>query len=267
MVAVGINLSHACTVIIGWDGDRVLVGNNEDWLKYDAKYWYEEPGKDDRYGALLFGFRGNGTFGQGGMNTEGLFFDGTYIDKIPLDPQMREGRKAAKTQIFKHMLKRCASVEEALQYLDQFFIPFIRSAQVVIADKTGDYAVVHANGVVRRREPEERFAVITNFHLSHLETGNYTCARYDQAHERLESADQITEQLFREILDATHQDGEQVKTVYSNVYDLTNRVVHTYYLFDYTRPITVRIADLATPGKVSSGPVYLRDLQGVREEY
>ncbi|MDX1408345.1 MAG: hypothetical protein R3330_09430 [Saprospiraceae bacterium] len=215
---------------------------------------------------MLFGFRGNGSFPQGGMNTEGLFFDGTYIDKIPLDPQMRDGRKAAKTRIFKHMLKRCATVEEALEYLDQFFIPFIRSAQVVVADKTGDYAVVHANGVVQRRSAEERFAVITNFHLSQAETGDYSCSRYDHARERLANADKIDERLFREILDATHQNGEQVKTVYSNIYNLTDGVVHNYYLFDYAHPIVIRMADIASPDQVSQAPVLFQDLQGIREE-
>ena len=73
---------QACTVVIAWKGDRVWVGNNEDWFDLDAKYWYEPAGKKETYDAVFFGFKGEGKFAQGGMNEAGLFFDGLYIEEL-----------------------------------------------------------------------------------------------------------------------------------------------------------------------------------------
>jgi predicted choloylglycine hydrolase len=48
------------------------------------------------------------------------------------------------------MLHNASTVEEALKYIEPYFIPFIKSAQVVIADQNGDYAVLNVNGIARR---------------------------------------------------------------------------------------------------------------------
>ena len=145
------NFIQAFTVVIEWKGDRVWVGNNEDWYDLDAKYWYEPASKKESYGAVFFGFKGEGKFAQGGMNEAGLFFDGLYIDKVKLKKETRKGKKASPTHVFKKMLHQAATVDEALEYLDQYFIPFIKAAQMVIADQNGDYAVINVNGVTRSK--------------------------------------------------------------------------------------------------------------------
>ncbi len=55
----------ACTGLVVNDGERVLVGNNEDWFNPRTKIWFTQPG-NGRYGSVYFGFNDFGP--QGGMN-------------------------------------------------------------------------------------------------------------------------------------------------------------------------------------------------------
>ncbi len=250
----------ACTVVIGWQGDRVLVGNNEDWYDLDAKYWFEPRGGEVRYGAVFFGFRKDKQFAQGGMNEAGLFFDGLYIDKVKLKKETRLGRKAAKVHVFKEMLHRAATVDEALEYLSQFFIPFIKSAQIVIADRHGDYAILNVNGITRRRLEAEQYVVISNFPAEQGRPAPGTLPEYDQACRLMETNDSLSQKTIVEVLDLTHQQGE-VKSIYSNVFDLSNQMIHNYYLFDFESP---DIIDLKQALKQAAQTLYFRELFPVR---
>ena len=59
---------YSCTVVLAREGDRMLVGNNEDRFKNNAKYWYEAPEDGESYSALFFGFKGGVRYALGGMN-------------------------------------------------------------------------------------------------------------------------------------------------------------------------------------------------------
>ena len=63
----------ACTAFFVSQGDKVLVGNNEDYINPITKIWFE-PAEDKKYGRVYFGF--DNFWPQGGMNDQGLFFDG-----------------------------------------------------------------------------------------------------------------------------------------------------------------------------------------------
>lgn len=43
----------ACTGLVVQDGDRVLVGNNEDWFNPRTKIWFIQP-VNGRYGGVFF---------------------------------------------------------------------------------------------------------------------------------------------------------------------------------------------------------------------
>jgi hypothetical protein len=57
---------YSCNVVIAWNGDKILVGNNEDWFDLNAKYWYEPVAEKHKYGAVFFGFKKDGKFAHGG---------------------------------------------------------------------------------------------------------------------------------------------------------------------------------------------------------
>lgn len=245
-----------CTVVLAWSGDQVWVGNNEDWYKTKAKYWYEPSGKKGPHGALFFGFRGEGRYAQGGMNDAGLFFDGLYIDEVALKRTTRQGKQAAPTHVFKHMLHRASTVEEALHYLDAFFIPFIKAAQIVIADRHGDYAILNVNGVTRRKLDQESYVILSNFPAEAGKPKPGKFPDYDRACQLMENRDTVDHNLITRVLKTTHQNGK-VKSTYSNVFNLTDRIVTNYYLFDFDHP---HVLDLSTDVRHLTKPVYFREL-------
>ena len=234
------NIGHSCTVVISWEGDKVLVGNNEDWVDMNAKYWYEPNDKKKKYGAVFFGFKKEGKYAQGGMNSEGLFFDGLYIDKLKLEKETRMGKKAAPQHVFKNMLHNASTVEEALQYLEPYFIPFIKSVQIVIADKNGDYAVLNVNGITRRRVEKEKFVLISNFPAEEISPKSYSDPLYDKAQAQLENSEQFNTDDIKNTLEICHQEGK-VKSIYSNIFNLSDQHITNYYLYDFTKPYTIDV--------------------------
>lgn len=234
--------AYPCTIIIGFKNGKVLVGNNEDWYKSNAKYWFEKPKKkEEKYTAYFFGFQGDGKFAQGGMNEEGLMFDGTYVSKLGIDRDNMRAKKlkAAPVHLFKNILKTCKNIEEAKVIIDKYFIPYIRTAQVLIVDAKGGYLVVKANGVIEKGYLKEgEYKIVTNFHLEDLKNDNYTCYRYDIAKESFEQQFNNSVDEFENILFKTHQ-NYPVSTVYSNIYDLTEKKSYLYYNANFKKKITI----------------------------
>ena len=175
------------------------------------------------------------------MNQYGLMFDGTFVPKIGPDRDLirKNGLKAAPVHLFKNILKTCKSIEEAEGVINRYFIPYIKSAQILLVDAQGGYLVVKANGVSEKGYvPEGSFKVITNFHLEDLETGEYTCYRYDLAQKIFtESFDNSLAQ-FEDVLSQVHQSYPGA-TVYSNIYNLTSASSTFYYNARFDRKITL----------------------------
>ena len=64
---------QSCTIIYATDGNTVLAGNNEDYINTNSIIWFVAP-EEGKLGRVYFGF--DTFWPQGGMNEEGLFFDG-----------------------------------------------------------------------------------------------------------------------------------------------------------------------------------------------
>ena len=183
-------------------------------------------------------------------------FDGTAVSRIEIDREKvrEEKRKAAPVQLFKNILKRCRTIEEAEAMINPLFIPYIRSAQVVIVDANAGYLVVKANGVTQKGHLSEgEFKVITNFHLEDLESRNYTCYRYDLARTRLDTHFENTIPEFEGLLSSVHQEYPGA-TVYSNIFDLTSATCNLYYNAGFEEKITLDFA-----GSISENPILLEE--------
>jgi hypothetical protein len=74
-----------------------------------------------------------------------------------------------------------------------------------------------------------------------------TCWRYRAAVERLEALEALSVEAMRDVLDAVHQDGP-AHTLYSNVYDLKNRLVYLYHFYNYDDAVVLDLAALQAPG-------------------
>lgn len=253
VTTLGIHRSVAgCTIFMATRGDRVLVGNNEDWTNPETRMWVVPAGKS-RFGVLFFGF--DDGFPQGGMNERGLFFDGAAL---PLKEEAAEaGKPKANASVLHDMMRRCATVQEALVFLARYDLAPLARAQLLLADRTGDSAIVERNHVIRRRG---EYQIATNFRHSRFGADQISCERYRTADRMLGEGNEISVELFRTILDATHQEGPS-STLYSNIYDLKSGEIYLYREHDFARVVKIRLSEVLAKGKHR---ISLRSLFGRR---
>lgn len=246
--------AEACYFILGKKNDRVLVGYNEDWYRSNSKYWFEYPSKKEKYGAVFFGFGGEFKIAQGGVNEKGLFFDGNAIPKQILNDSTKQGKKAAPVPVFKNVLKNCATVDEALIYLQRFYIPFIKSVQIILADAQGNFAVIDLNGIVEKGTVTDGYKIITNFRPSDK---NYFCYRYDLTSTLLEKEFSNQVEEFEKVVFTARQTFPGA-TVYSTISDLGSQQINLYYNHKVTNKVEIDLKKSLKEGKTNE--VALEDL-------
>jgi len=176
------------------------------------------------------------------MNDQGLFFDGLALpETVPLDVEGKEPGLAAPGDM---ILARCGTVACAVEVLEQYSFGESWSFQLFFGDATGESAIVEPGEVIRQRGS---FQVATNFRQSITPDSEVTCPRYTTAVDLLGSMDVLSIENMRDVLDAVHvEEGSQ--TLYSNVYDLTQRRVYVYYFHDYEHSVVFDLAEELAQG-------------------
>ena len=257
-----------CTVFFVFDGKSALAGSNEDWADSNTQMWFV-PATKDTYGIVYFGF-GKGDYPkggvssrtltipdggitrinpedlyglpQGGMNEKGLFFDGTATDVIKA-PRAR-GKKPYEGRLEDLILRKCATVEEALKLLETYAFNSVQG-QWMFADKTGDSFVVEAGDVIVRKKGNCQ--VITNFLQSKIEPTKITCPRYKLVAQSFAERKDLSVDLVRSLLKSTAQKF----TTYSTICDLTNGVAYVHHRGDFDRTAKIDLkAELAKGERV-----------------
>ena len=110
--------------------------------------------------------------------------------------------------------------------MQQHDLSFMTNFQLMLVDKLGNSAIIEGEEVIWKND---YYQVCTNFYQSNPSLGGYPCWRYDTAVELFEDhQDSVSIPLFRDILNATHQEG-QYPTLYTNIYDLHDGKVYLYY--------------------------------------
>ena len=71
---------QGCTVFYAASSDLAIAGNNEDSFSPLTGAWFI-PASDGRYGRVYFGY--DDLSPQGGLNDQGLFFDGLRLSGEP----------------------------------------------------------------------------------------------------------------------------------------------------------------------------------------
>ncbi len=235
--------AYACLILVLTTGNHVLVANHEDWPARDAEIVVHAPATG-RYGFVGFAFASDGHL-QGGLNTAGLFFDGTATPFVPLD----FGQKPAfRGSIWQAALERCATVDEALDFLQRYRLPDLERVHITLADKGGASVVLGAydGKVVIHKRAGRSVQLLTNFNLSNPEYGNEpVCERYQTATTMLATDSSATLANATRILAQTHQ-GDL--TAYSNVYDLTTGDVWTYQHRDFSRAVRLTVGQAIKKG-------------------
>jgi len=226
---------QACTVLFATDGESSFGGNNEDFLNPLTKAWFI-PGANGGYGRVYFGFED--LHAQGGMNDQGLFFDGLSIDQ-PCAVDTR-GKEPYPGNLVDKILCECATVDCAIEQFERYYGSEVWFWQFMFGDATGVSAIVESSAVLRQ---EGSYQVATNTRQSTTtqEQALRTDWRYREATHRLEAANAVGLDMMTDALDAVHTAGG-VNTLYSNVYDLNERVVYLYYFHDFDHAAMIDLA-------------------------
>lgn len=223
--------------------NTVLVGNNEDW-QLEECYVRFYPETDYDFGRVIFG--SETWWAEGGMNTEGLFYDCAAISSVELNPHPE--KQTPSEWIWLKMMKECSTVQEVINLFDEFYIGSPIAYQVLMADATGDGAVFTPGpeGEWNITRIENGYLVTTNFNLAESWVSP-PCQRYrtaDQMLSEIQSESNLTVKYFRSILEAVHNPGSVgVSTLYSNIYDLQSREIHLYYFHDFSEVVTFNLED------------------------
>ena len=221
---------ESCTIFTASHSDTVLFGNNEDWINPNTYYWVAPP-KGGDYGIVFLGF--DNFWPQGGINEKGLAFDVNALPKAALNPHPERPRIK---NPFYEFLKKCSTVKEVIDRVNSYSWESSWRAQVHVADRIGDAVVISAgpDGEIAftRKQKGNGYLISTNFNRANPKNGRYPCWRYDTAVamlEKIRNEDDLTVDYFRSLLDAVHQEGPSVNTVYSNIFDLKNGIIYLYH--------------------------------------
>jgi len=221
----------ACSVFTAHDGNEVLIGNNEDYYGGDdTLLWFVPPG-DDPYGFVAWGFDEN-HFSQGGMNDQGLFFDGLATPQLPIEECT--GTDPFTLYTLEEILASCATVAEAIAHLETIdYTQVLHGAQLMFADRHGDAAIFEGDEVIY---PEQDTLFALNFYWSNPELGNYPDWREPILTEMMADGLEISVDYFTDIADAVHQGtepGPDVYTRYTTIGDLQRGELTLYYDLDF----------------------------------
>jgi hypothetical protein len=178
------------------------------------------------------------------MNEAGLFVDGLAVRTVQVPEQPGKERFSGENLVA-DLLATCDSVDCVIERFEATGFAGTWNGQALFGDRHGHSAIVEPFGVI---PGSGGFQVATNFFQSEVPPGRRSDGRYRTASAMLASAENVSADLVRDVLDATSQHGE-VNTVYSTVYDLRSGQVHLYYFGDFA---TVMTFDLRT--ELANGP-------------
>lgn len=227
------SLAECCTAFCSTGRGLTLAGNNEDYSDPATKIWFV-PGEKGRYGRVYVGF-GN-LFPQGGMNERGLFFDGFAAPRVPAAGSA--GKEVYAGNLADRAMAECATAGEVAALFEKYDRSFLEGGILFFADASGDVAIIEPDAILRRKGR----AVQTNFHQSRVKPAEIRCERFKIATRMLEEAgENISVDLFRRILAATHAEGAN-PTLYSNIYDLQRRVMYLYHFHNFENAVRIDLA-------------------------
>jgi choloylglycine hydrolase len=241
---LNIHTVFGCLILFITNGKEVFVANHEDWYAQDAEVTFI-PATGNKKGMLYFDFASEGT-AQGGMNTAGLFFDGTATPKAPYPAN--QSKKDCNCYIWTKILEECTTVEEAIKYVQEFMIPEIEQIHVLFADSLGHSAIIGVyEGKLQVHRNTHNYQLLTNFNITNPAYGGEpVCRRYTTAEAMLKADSSASVENLKAILAKTHQEN---LTVYSNIYNLTRREVYVYSKTNFTARVKLNLDEELKKGK------------------
>jgi predicted choloylglycine hydrolase len=236
----------ACTIVMVSKNGVHLAGNNEDWRDIDTWIWIY-PKTEQEYGRICWGHGGGFTMAQGGMNDQGLFVDGNGLTETgwsadPSKPTYRE-------PILDYLLAHCATVEEALKVFEEKNVPSLAGGKFPLADATGNSAVVEwGQGKLQLLRRTGTYQISTNFVQSNFKPEDYPCLRYKTVEAMILDSPEISLDLVRATLSATHVELTN-PTTYSTICDLGKRRVYLYNFHNFEEAVVFDLLEELPKGR------------------
>ncbi len=238
--------SQACTIVMASKDGVVLAGNNEDWKDPFTSVWFI-PASDNEYGRVCFGFGKSMQNPQGGMNEHGVFLDANALSSTGWKAE--EGKPTFMGHLIDHILAHCANVEDAIAFFEKYNFPALDRAKFPIADASGASIVVEwGQGKLQIIRNSDWYQISTNFVQTNFKPEDYPCNRYKLADQIFKKSKMLTIDVIREILSATHAEGDY-PTNYSNICDLKNGIVYLYNFHNFEDVVIFNLKDELKQGK------------------
>lgn len=218
----------ACSIVyfIDTTTGKIYVANNEDYYYNVKDYIQIMPVKKNKHARLWYGWD---KFSQGGINDQGLFFDGAVAPKqeIPNGYHNPNGRNVGD-----ELLANCKTTQEAIDYLEKEKIA-INTGHILIGDAHGQAVILEwVNGEKIIVPIKNNVLIATNFLHSDTSAGGYPCYRYNDIQSRIkkltESKEPIDLRKFGNVIAGAVQvprkdkDGKTGGTLYTSVINITD---------------------------------------------
>ena len=234
------NTPSSCTIFtVSRDGQTFFCNNEDEGLRH-GRVWFI-PGTENAYGIVLFGYGiyRNLMVPVGGMNAVGLCVDGTMVDEteVLLDPEKPD----CQGSYFIDMLRHCATVSEAKEWLRSYDLLLLNWQQGHVADGSGDAMVVglDSNGALWMTNRSEDYIIsINNINPAQGDDPHHNW-RYDTVSSMLEVMGTPTVESCASVLEAVQLSS----TMFSYIGDLPSRLLHIYSRADYDRVATLNITE------------------------
>jgi len=209
MMLLGATDADSCTVFKTTQSGKTFIGNSEDWVEENARVWFVAAGPG-KHGRVLFGFE-NG-WAQGGMNDQGLFFDGIASEVQDWTPV--PGQEDFPGNLCELILEEAATVDDAVGYFERYNFPSLLVGQFIFVDATGNTAAIsYEEGQLKVES-----ALASNY------TRGY---RSEKARDLLGATQGVDVKTMRNILKAC-QRRDEYATQYGNIYDPLGLKVYVY---------------------------------------
>lgn len=214
--------AYTCTVFKKSEGNNVLFGNVEN---EDPAFVYEihfSPPDDSKGYFGNFFIKGSNGYVAGGMNDHGLCFDVAGL------PNHTAYNGKPNGDLMHYLLNECATIDEALDFFENYYWPGHNVNHIMIMDNTGKSVVVEIiESTLYVFYKTNGAQVMTNFALAdpEIRLGDYPCPRFENASNMLDSM-QITVENFQKVCEKVSH--AYYNSLYGNIYNPVTLQIHFF---------------------------------------
>jgi hypothetical protein len=250
-------LMTACSALAVVKDGRVLLGaNNDTTITHDYKL-RATPGRDGLFGRMCFSREvvpGWTPFGAVCLNDRGLAV--THANAPAGHTSFDPDKPQIQHNFIEKIASETATVKQAIAMARAYSAPPDMKVwmHIMVADRSGDAAVIEwVNGEVKVIQRQGPTLFMTNSLLSLPDTAGGPNSRYNRGMRMLpQMAGASPASVFnvlKEISIGAVYRGEEVGTVYSAVWDVTQGELHVVYLRDYDHPRTFKLSEELAQGE------------------